>query len=72
MGITMSTQEAIAKWEVFEVMLSGKTGGNPFTDYTIEGVFTGEKEDVRVEGFYDGEGVYRVRFMPSYEGVYLY
>ena len=72
MGITMSTQEAIGKWEVFEVMLSGKTGGNPFTDYTIEGVFTGEKEDVRVEGFYDGEGVYRVRFMPSYEGVYHY
>lgn len=64
--------ETIAKWEVFEVVLTGKTEGNPFTDYTVEGVFSGEKEEVKAEGFYDGEGVYKVRFMPSFEGNYHY
>ncbi len=68
----MNTQNAIAKWEIFEITLHGKTEGNPFTDYTISGTFTGEKEEVTVDGFYDGDGVYRVRFMPSHEGLYHY
>ena len=68
----MDNMQQVAKYDVFEVTLSGKTEGNPFVDYTITGVFTGEKEEVKAEGFYDGEGVYKVRFMPSYEGSYRY
>ena len=60
----MNQEIEVAKYDVFEVSLKGKTEGNPFTDYTIEGVFTGDKEEVKAEGFYDGEGVYKVRFMP--------
>ena len=41
----MSQKTEIAKYDVFEVSLQGRTEGNPFTDYTIEGVFTGEKEE---------------------------
>ena len=63
----------IEKWGVFETAVNGKSEGNPFLDHEITGTFTGEHETVKVNGFYDGEGVYRVRFMPSYEGeVYLY
>lgn len=65
-------KEAIAKWDVYEVTVTGRKEGNPFTDYTIEGLFTGEREKVKVTGFYDGEGIYKVRFMPSFEGVYTY
>ena len=39
---------------------------NPFVDYKIHGTFTGKHETVTVDGFYDGEGVYKVRFMPSF------
>lgn len=64
--------DSVARWGIYEVSVNGRTDGNPFTDYKVEGVFTGEQETVRVDGFYDGDGVYKVRFMPSYEGKYRY
>ena len=64
--------KTIEKWGVLEAAVCGKSEGNPFLDYEITGTFSGEHETVKVDGFYDGEGVYRVRFMPSYEGKYTY
>lgn len=60
------------RWDLFELSFKGKTDGNPFTDYSIYGTFIGENEKKTVEGFYDGNGVYTVRFMPSYDGEYRY
>ena len=65
-------QAAVERWGMFEVSLPGRTDGNPFTDRTVQGRFTGEKEDVTVSGFYDGDGRYVVRFMPSFAGEYRY
>lgn len=62
----------VEKWDVWEVSFSGPTEGNPFTDYHVTGVFTGKNESRQVDGFYDGDGVYRVRFMPSFEGTYSF
>lgn len=60
------------KWDIFELEVKGKMNGNPFLDYTIQGCFVNDNENVTVSGFYDGDGVYKVRFMPSYEGTYTY
>lgn len=60
------------RWDIFEISFKGKTVGNPFTDYFIYGKFIGKNEEKTVEGFYDSNGVYTVRFMPSYEGRYRY
>ena len=60
----------VERWGVFEAEARGRQDGNPFTDYTVKGVFSGENETKAVDGFYDGEGVYRVRFMPSFVGRY--
>ena len=65
-------QNTVERWGVFELALPGKTDGNPFTDYMIRGRFEGRHEDVMVSGFYDGNGIYRIRFMPSYTGEYRY
>jgi len=62
----------IEKWGVFEIEAKGHSDRNPFVDYTIAGTFKGEQEEVTVKGFYDGDGVYKVRFMPSFEGRYSY
>ena len=62
----------IEKWDVFEVTLSGKSDGNPFTDYTISAVFENEGKEICVDGFYDGSDIYKVRFMPEKEGVFHY
>ncbi len=60
------------RWGVFEVAVHGRTAGNPFVDYTVSGTFTCGKEQVTVPGFYDGNSVYKVRFMPSFEGEYTF
>lgn len=62
----------VNRWDVFEESVKGPAEGNPFTEQQITGVFTSADESVKVNGFYDGEGIYRIRFMPSFEGKYDY
>lgn len=62
----------VNRWGVFEVSLNGTDEGNPFVEQTLTGIFTSKDESVCVNGFYDGDGVYRIRFMPSYEGEYSF
>lgn len=59
-------------WCIQEVSCKGYTDGNPFVDYSIKGIFKSKNENVTVEGFYDGDGCYKVRFMPSFEEEYSF
>ncbi len=63
---------SVEKWGLFEVTFNGPKDGNPFTEETICAVFKSTAEEVTVSGFYDGDGVYKIRFMPSFEGTYTY
>jgi len=56
---------SIAQWDVFEASFAGPSSGNPFVEVTLEGFFRQHSRVVRVPGFYDGDGVYRLRFMPD-------
>ena len=58
-------QTVVERWGILELTLTGKTDGNPFTDCSIRGRFSGDREDVTVSGFYDGNGIWKIRFMPS-------
>lgn len=69
-GGIMEFAESVRKWDVLEVSLKGPSDGNPFTDEWIRGKFWSDNEMKEIEGFYDGDGIYRVRFMPSFEGSY--
>ncbi|MBQ8639122.1 MAG: DUF5605 domain-containing protein [Lachnospiraceae bacterium] len=62
----------IRQYGTWELALPGKTDGNPFADYEIFAEVNGEKESRVVRGFYDGDGIYKVRFMPSCTGSYSY
>lgn len=62
----------VRKWGVQEIVCPGFTAGNPFMDYEVRAAFTSDNETVEVSGFYDGDGRYVVRFMPSFEGRYTY
>lgn len=55
-------------WDVAEFEFQGYSDKNPFVDYEIVGEFTSENETKTVSGFYDGDGIYRIRFMPFFEG----
>lgn len=65
-----SYPKTIERWGLQEIVLKGPSEGNPFTETEITGTFTGKNETRTAEGFYDGNGIYKVRFMPSFEGEY--
>lgn len=62
----------VEQWGVFEVELRGPTNGNPFLEVTLYGRFYQGAESIKVPGFYDGEGIYRIRFMPPRQGRWRY
>ena len=64
--------ESVEQWGILEISLEGRSDGNPFTDYSVTGDFYGKNEVKRAEGFYDGDGIYKVRFMPSFPGEYTF
>lgn len=61
-------QERVEKYGVYEVVLKGLDAGNPFVDLELSATFTRGSERYTPEGFYDGRGTYRVRFMPPSSG----
>ncbi|HKO10637.1 MAG TPA: DUF5060 domain-containing protein, partial [Acidobacteriaceae bacterium] len=67
-----SAAQSVERWGVFEVRLDGPAGGNPFVDVDLHAEFRFGNRTVRVRGFYDGEGVYRIRFMPDEQGDWSY
>jgi len=64
--------ETVEQWGIFEVSLPGPTTGNPFTEVEISARFSQGGRTVVVPGFYDGDGVYRIRFMPDRPGAWRY
>lgn len=64
----------VEEWSRFEVTLHGPRDGNPFLDVSLTADFvsytSGKK--ITVRGFYDGEGVYKLRFMPVERGDWRY
>ena len=63
-------QEATEQWGLWEIGIPGPSEGNPFTEQTVKATISGKNEIKEIYGFYDGEGRYKVRFMPSFQGDY--
>lgn len=62
----------VERWDIFEIVLQGPTTGNPFVDVQVGARFRFQHREVVVGGFYDGDGLYRVRLMPDVEGEWRY
>ncbi len=60
--------QAVEQWDVFEVELRGPADGNPFVDVQLSARFSDGTQTIEVDGFYDGDGSYRLRFMPPHAG----
>lgn len=65
-------EPSVEKWGFFELTLPGPSGGNPFVDFQVSARFYQNDRSWVVAGFYDGDGIYRVRFMPENEGRWQY
>lgn len=64
----MTEPTQVPQWDVFEASFAGPADGNPFVEVEFGATFSLGHRQVRVPGFYDGEGCYRVRFMPDTPG----
>jgi len=58
----------VARWDIFELALAGPSEGNPYLGIVLDATFSQGGTTLRVPGFYDGDGTYRIRFMPPTEG----
>ena len=68
----MPKENIVEKWGTFEAAFSGPSKGNPFLDVAFDAVFSQHGRNIRVPGFYDGDGTYRVRFMPDNDGEWTF
>ncbi len=64
--------DTVERWGIFELVLQGPSAGNPFADVELRAEFRQKNRILRPEGFYDGDGVYRIRFMPDTLGEWSY
>ena len=67
-----NAQKQVERWGRFEVKLNHAPTGNAFVDDSLYAVFSNGDIKIFVHGFYDGEGIYKVRFMPAETGNWTY
>jgi hypothetical protein len=64
------------QWGIFEIELHGPADGNPFVDVELSASFKQRGQAnaaaTEVHGFYDDDGIYRIRFMPDRPGAWEY
>ncbi len=73
MSEVVKNASTVERWGIFEIELNSKKEfDNPFTDICLSAEFTGNGEDKKVNGFYDGDGTWKIRFMPGMIGEYNY
>ena len=60
------------KYDIFELPFKGPSSGNPFLDVQLKATFSLEHRSITVDGFYDGDGNYKIRFMPDALGEWRY
>lgn len=62
----------VEQWGMYEISLPCQYIGNPFTEVNLTATFTQADQQMSVAGFYDGNGVFKVRFMPDKTGDWSY
>jgi hypothetical protein len=63
---------AVQRYDLFELTLQGPSSGNPYLDTQLQATFTLGHRTASVDGFYDGNGTYKTRFMPDTVGRWKY
>jgi len=71
-ALPVNAQKTVEQWGICELALHGPTNGNPFVDVNFGARFVQGDSVLQVPGFYDGDGIYRVRFMPEKRGDWKY
>ena len=68
----IKAQQQVQQWKRFEIVLGHAAAGNPFTDIQLSAVFSNKDTSFTVDGFYDGNDTFRIRFMPQDIGTWSF
>ena len=60
-----TTTNEVEQWGIFEWSMQGTMEGNPYTDISLTAHFSKGYRKQDITGFYDGNGTYKIRFMPD-------
>lgn len=60
------------QWGLWEMSLKGPGNGAPYLDVQLTAAFSQGDHRIVVPGFYDGDGVYKLRFSPPTQGQWQY
>ena len=71
-SVSVSGIDTIEKWDFFEISLDGPSNGNPYKEIQLSATFSNGDKTVDINGFYHGEGIYKIRFMPGTVGKWEY
>ncbi len=63
---------SVARWDFIELAFAGPESGNPFVEVHFSADFRCGNRMLTVDGFYDGGGTYKVRFMPDEMGTWTW
>jgi pectin methylesterase-like acyl-CoA thioesterase len=72
LSATAAQADPVEQWGTAEIELAGPAEGNPFVDVELSATFKQGSRSVQVTGFYDGDGRYKLRFMPDAIGTWEY
>ena len=62
----------VERWGMWEASFQGPSNGNPYAEVAFSAVFQQNGRAIEVPGFWDGGGVYWLRFSPPSEGIWRY
>jgi hypothetical protein len=71
-NLLMAQDSLVEKWDIYEISLPGPTTGNPFIGIEFVAVFKQGDRTFEPDGFYDGNGIFKIRFMPDKEGIWTF
>lgn len=65
-------QQKVEQWDRFELVLNHASNNNNFINVQLTATFTGKDSSFKVDGFYDGDNNFKIRFMPQQTGTWNY
>lgn len=69
-SICSFAQQKVEQWGRFETAFNSQCKKNAFEDVKLTATFVGKDTSFVVSGFYDGNSVFKIRFMPQQIGVW--
>jgi hypothetical protein len=68
----LAAEQRVEQWKRFEMVLRHIYNGNSFRDIKLSAKFSNKDTSYIVNGFFDGKGIFKIRFMPEKTGTWNY